>query len=107
MDSSSYLIGDLGYTLIPNGSALCINKPFTLTITKPEEKSYMGWNAFIRAHRTGITLIPVSENLLQSEADTKVVRDRVSANQELGKTCITTFKNLPVRISNSQASPTS
>ena len=79
MDSSSYLVGALGYTLIPNGSAPSVGKSFTLTTTRPENLKYLEWSAFMHSHRNGLRVIPVSEKALKANADTKMVREKIAA----------------------------
>ena len=107
MDSSSYLVGELGYTLIPDGSAISIDKPYALTKTKPENLAYFEWAEFVRNHRNKLQVIQVTEKLLKPEADTQLVLDRVAALKNLGNTCVTTFKQQPVRIAQSQTPPKS
>ena len=99
METSSFLVGSLGYTLIPNGSATNVEKPFTLTTTKPENLRYMDWDTFAHNHRSRIQIVPVPKELLKTTGDSKVIRDRISSVEKLGITCVTTYKNLPVRIS--------
>ena len=107
MDSSSYLVGALGYTLIPNGSAPHVSLPFSLTTTRPEELTYMNWSTFIRTHRTHLQIIPITDKLLRPGGDIEALRTQITSAQELGATCVTTYKQLPARISQTQTPPQS
>ena len=98
LDSSSYLVGARGYTLIPNGSALSVGKTITLTTTQPQNLTYMNWSEFVRTHRNGLRTIPVPQDFLKPGADTKIVLDRLASFQNLGLTCVTTYQQKPVRI---------
>ena len=99
MESSSYLVGALGYTLIPNGSAPTVSKPYSLTTVRPEGLTNMKWSEFVRVHRNGLQVIPVTQKHLKPDADTQTIQERITALEKLGYTSITTYKQLPVRIS--------
>lgn len=104
LESSHYLLGERGWTLVPKGSVPSVGKSFTLTTTKPVSLKFMEWAEFVRFHRSGLQTIPISQNMLGPEADTKLIKERITSLQKLGVTCVTTYKQQPVRISQSNTS---
>lgn len=101
MDSSSFIVGALGYTLVPKGSVLNVGRNFTLSQEAPENLSHIQWDKFVRIHRNGLRLIPISQKLLLPDADTTSTLEKITQLKSKGVTCITTFNRQPVRISNS------
>lgn len=99
MDSSSYLVGPRGFTLIPKGCAFCVGSDLQLVQEVPVGLPYQDWSRFMRGNGARLRAIQVQPRHLEPEADLKFITQKITASLQSGMNCVTILNGRPVRIS--------
>lgn len=89
LGSSDYLVGPHGFVLIPKGAVIAEGKTVTLAKTAPIRGKLLEWSEFFRKHRSGLRLLPISEQQWMGEASLEPLKSRVEAARQNGYTTVT------------------
>lgn len=95
---SRFLIGALGYTIVPEGSVYALNTPFQIVEKKPNEIAYLPWKEFLRKHYANLSIVHLQKAHLMPGAETTLIKEKIQAAESLKKTCVTLFQGYPARM---------
>jgi hypothetical protein len=97
-EQSDFLVGVHGYTILPKGAVISVGKSVQLVSSQPRSGKLLDWNSFVRSHRGGLRLIPISDGQWTGTDPLDSLKPTLEAASESGLTCLLSLNGQPVSI---------
>lgn len=99
LESSEFLVGASGFTIVPKGSTVTPSRGVKVLPEPPKGQKLQDWKTFQRSNPAVLRLLPITESMLNGEAwALKEISNKISVLQTGGIAYVTVLNGSPVSL---------